>query len=223
MTDPNQQSNQPEFIEYRVNEIRRFSVTRYARGPNSSGSVEKGEYSSPELAYEVAYALAKDEHNRLGWPIGDMRIKYPEDPRHANARPVEAQLGAFVQGQDDKWAELNRQRFYEKQRFDEQASPGRQQPPAMRAKMQVTEVKRFPEPDAYDTTGEPASVVTQENLTLRAVGPKGSYPSDGSDEDNTFAKFTPQASLSISILNPALIGQYRIGDMFYIDFHPIPA
>jgi hypothetical protein len=37
------------------------------------------------------------------------------------------------------------------------------------------------------------------------------YPDDGSDEDNTFAKFSPSVDLSITIANPALLGQFRPG------------
>ncbi|WWT39811.1 hypothetical protein [Microcystis phage Mwe-JY25] len=48
------------------------------------------------------------------------------------------------------------------------------------------------------------------------------YPADGSDENNTFAKFSPSANLTIVIANPALIGQFAPGDTFYVDFIPAP-
>jgi hypothetical protein len=72
-------------LEYRVRPVTRYIVTRYANTdankPNvaSSGSVEmRGEYDSPQVAESVAYALCKQEHEHLGWPVGDDRIRYPE-------------------------------------------------------------------------------------------------------------------------------------------------
>lgn len=59
-----------------------------------------------------------------------------------------------------------------------------------------------------------------ERLFLRAVSKSGAYPEDGSDEDNSFAKFTPSAELSIFIANPALFGQFEPGQKFYADFSP---
>lgn len=69
-------------IEYRVKSTNRFIVTRFeADDGNSAGGVSQiGEYSSPEVAYEVAYALAVAEHTRLGWPLDDNRIRYPVVP-----------------------------------------------------------------------------------------------------------------------------------------------
>ena len=75
-------TTEPELIEYRVRTVERYIVTRYERGAKDTGClVERGTFSSPEVAHEVAYALAKDEHERLGWPIADERIQYPRHPR----------------------------------------------------------------------------------------------------------------------------------------------
>ena len=79
----------------------------------------------------------------------------------------------------------------------------------MRAKLKVTSVTKGPE--GFDP---------HERLTFAAVCKDGSYTSDGSDEDNTFSKFTPQADLSMVIQNPALIGQFEVGQKFYVDFTP---
>lgn len=57
-----------------------------------------------------------------------------------------------------------------------------------------------------------------ETLKMSAVAKNGSYPEDGSDEDNTFAKFSPSASLEIYIANPALAGKFKPGQKFYVDF-----
>lgn len=63
-----------EKIEYRVRPVTRYIVTRYEE---PGGSSFKGEFGSYEAAYAVGYALCKDEHERLGWPIADERIRYP--------------------------------------------------------------------------------------------------------------------------------------------------
>ena len=59
-----------------------------------------------------------------------------------------------------------------------------------------------------------------EDLKFRAVGRDDSYPEDGSDENNTFAKFTPSAELSMHVANPALQGKFKAGQQFYVDFTP---
>jgi hypothetical protein len=67
-------------IEYKVRPITRYVVTRYEQSDcgRVGGSVNKGEYDNGEIAYEVAYALCKSDHESSGYPIGDERIKYPE-------------------------------------------------------------------------------------------------------------------------------------------------
>lgn len=59
-----------------------------------------------------------------------------------------------------------------------------------------------------------------ETLKMSAVAKSDRYPSDGADEDNTYAKFSPQASLTLTIANPALIGKFNPGEKFYLDFTP---
>jgi hypothetical protein len=56
-----------------------------------------------------------------------------------------------------------------------------------------------------------------ERIDMIAVG-NCPYPPDGSDEDNTYAHYSPQANFSITIANPALIGKFAYGDKFYVDF-----
>lgn len=79
----------------------------------------------------------------------------------------------------------------------------------MRAKMQLSGIKQFVNPEGK---------VTQENLTFRAVCKSTSYPADGTDEDNTFALWTPNAELTMTINNPALIGTMVEGEKYYVDF-----
>lgn len=64
-------------------------------------------------------------------------------------------------------------------------------------------------------------VVTQERVTFHGVAKTSGYPEDGSDEDNTYAKFSPSALFEIVIANPALIGGFEPGDTFYVDFTPV--
>ena len=59
-----------------------------------------------------------------------------------------------------------------------------------------------------------------ENLLFSAVCKSGAYPADGSDEDNTYASFTPTATMSINITNKALHGTFKPGQKFYVDFTP---
>lgn len=77
----------------------------------------------------------------------------------------------------------------------------------MRAKMRVASVTRFPNP--------------AESLQMHAVGRDDAYPEDGSDENNTYAQFTPQAELNILVMNPALHGKFKPGDELYVDFTPV--
>ncbi|NBB65302.1 hypothetical protein GVN18_39245 [Pseudomonas sp. ODNR1LW] len=63
--------------------------------------------------------------------------------------------------------------------------------------------------------------VTQERVSFHAVAKSGAYPNDGSDEDNTFAKYTPSASFDLLIANPELIGAYEPGQTYYVDFTPV--
>jgi len=63
----------------------------------------------------------------------------------------------------------------------------------------------------------PDGAKSMETLSMHAVSaPK--YDADGHDEDNTFAKFTPGANLSINIVNPDLFDKFEVGQKFYVDF-----
>lgn len=80
----------------------------------------------------------------------------------------------------------------------------------MRAKLKITNIVGY--------TGSDDDKMQLQVLHFSAVGPSGSYPADGSDENNTFAKWTPNAELSMSITNPALFDQFSEGEEFYVDF-----
>lgn len=74
----------------------------------------------------------------------------------------------------------------------------------MRAKMQVQRIERW---DGGD------------KVSMTAVAAK-SYPEDGTDEDNTYARWSPAGELSLTIANPSLIGKIEPGQKFYLDFTP---
>ncbi len=80
----------------------------------------------------------------------------------------------------------------------------------MRAKLRVGAVMPFP-------NGEGS--VSQERVSFHGVA-ANAYPADGSDENNTYAKFSPSATFEILIANPDLIGKFAVGETFYVDFTP---
>ena len=79
----------------------------------------------------------------------------------------------------------------------------------MRAKMQIQKIEQL-------SHGAPG--VTHETLHLVAVARSGGYPADGSDEDNSYARWSPSGKLELMIANPALIGVFKPGEKFYLDF-----
>lgn len=91
----------------------------------------------------------------------------------------------------------------------------------MRAKLQVGMVQEHM--TAYDETNQPLPPghqrKYQETLQMYAVAKNG-YDKTGLDEDNDYARWSPGASLTINIANPALWGKFKHGDKFYADFTP---
>lgn len=77
----------------------------------------------------------------------------------------------------------------------------------MRAKLQVMSIER---------------VEGGERLRMSAVAKDGSYPDDGSDEDNTFARWSPSAEFTLFCCNPDLMGKINPGERFYVDFTRAP-
>jgi hypothetical protein len=77
--------------------------------------------------------------------------------------------------------------------------------PKMIAKFQVQKVERVG--------------VNCEQLHLMAVSSKP-FDAEGASEDNSFARWTPSGELKMHISNPALIGQFKEGQKFYLEFTP---
>jgi hypothetical protein len=61
-----------------------------------------------------------------------------------------------------------------------------------------------------------------EALKFFGVAKDGAYPEDGSDENNSFARWSPSVSMDLHVANPALVGTFEVGDTFYVDFIPAP-
>lgn len=77
----------------------------------------------------------------------------------------------------------------------------------MRAKVRISNIEKFDN--------------GTEKLSFHGVAKDGPYPPDGSDEDNSFAKFSPSLNLELQLANPALHGKFAVGDKFYLDFTKI--
>jgi hypothetical protein len=73
----------------------------------------------------------------------------------------------------------------------------------MRAMMEVRSVEKNSE--------------TQQTVTMAAVSSKP-YGKDGESEENTFARYTPMANLTMSITNPAFMGKLQQGQKLFVDF-----
>lgn len=78
--------------------------------------------------------------------------------------------------------------------------------PKMRAKLRLHHIDK-------------ANAPNSETLYFHAVA-ASSYPQDGSDENNSYAKYSPSASLQLQVANPALVGQFEAGKEYYLDFTP---
>lgn len=88
--------------------------------------------------------------------------------------------------------------------------------PTMRAKMRVSSISRT----VNTNSGTDAGRTTSERVYFHCVSKSNGYPADGSDENNTFAKWTPMGEANFVINNPALFDQFENGQEFYVDFTP---
>lgn len=81
-------------IEYRLRPVTRYVITRYEIDEKLGGIRTVGEYCTHDTAFEVAYALCRAEHERLGWAPGDERIIYPIALQPIGAEPLPIQPSA---------------------------------------------------------------------------------------------------------------------------------
>lgn len=61
-----------------------------------------------------------------------------------------------------------------------------------------------------------------ETLTFNPVSKPAGYDDTGLDEDNTFAKYSPGGQFILTVANPALLGKFKVGETYYVDFTPVP-
>lgn len=72
----------------------------------------------------------------------------------------------------------------------------------MRAKFKVDSIEKYEGSEA---------------LTLSAVY-ADSYGENGESEDNDFARWTPFGELRMTVNNPNLLGAFKEGEKYYLDF-----
>lgn len=87
---------------------------------------------------------------------------------------------------------------------------------SMRAKFRIHSVT----PPSVEVDPSQATAPAQ-TVKMYPVSKSAAYPADGSDEDNTYAKWSPSGSLELTIVNPALSNAFKEGDTFYVDFTPV--
>jgi hypothetical protein len=79
----------------------------------------------------------------------------------------------------------------------------------MRAKIQVSRVNRL--------VGVDGDVIAEE-IAANPVCGSAPFGPNGESEDNTFTRFTPSGALMLTVNNPDLLGKFRPGQKFYLDF-----
>jgi hypothetical protein len=84
-------------VEYRVRPVTRYIVTRFHEEDSPKGKAfgcdQRGEFDNAVMAYSVAYALCKLEHDLSGEPLDSANFVYPVDPMQAG-EPLDS--AAFV-------------------------------------------------------------------------------------------------------------------------------
>ncbi|MGB1390300.1 MAG: hypothetical protein ACPG61_15590 [Paracoccaceae bacterium] len=77
-------------VEYRVRPVTKYIVTRFEQGDDTGAVETRGQYENGEVAYQVAYALCKAEHDKSGEPIESMNFIYPKIPDGVSIPPATA-------------------------------------------------------------------------------------------------------------------------------------
>ncbi len=73
----------------------------------------------------------------------------------------------------------------------------------MRAKFKVSNIEK---------QGETSIVLSMSAVT------EAPYDAEGNSEDNSFARYTPNGDLKMTINNPALLDKFQVGEKYYLDF-----
>ena len=74
-------------VEYRVKPITRYVVTRWHDSEGCGGVDTIGAYDNGEAAYQVAYALCREEHRKSGEPDLSVNFVYPSIPDGVSVMP----------------------------------------------------------------------------------------------------------------------------------------
>lgn len=61
---------------------------------------------------------------------------------------------------------------------------------------------------------------TLETLEFHAVTSKP-FDTDGKSEDNDFARWTPAGRIEMTVTNANIIGSFKLGQSFYVDFSEV--
>lgn len=61
-----------------------------------------------------------------------------------------------------------------------------------------------------------------EVLNFSCVCGSEPYGPNGESENNSFARWTPSGSCTLTVTNPNLLGKFKTGQEFYLDFTPAP-
>jgi hypothetical protein len=79
--------------------------------------------------------------------------------------------------------------------------------PIMRAKVRVTAISQ-----PYENA---------EQLNMAPVVSNETFGQNGESENNTYSRWTPSGSISLTVTNPNLHGKFKVDDELYVDFTPV--
>ncbi len=81
---------------------------------------------------------------------------------------------------------------------------GKLEPLAMRAKMLIVKIEQN---------------IGDEVLHLKAIEGSRLNPENGDDAENTYASFKPFAEMKLTIENENLLGKFKAGEVYHLDFY----
>jgi len=158
-------------IEYRVRPVTRYIVTRYEEGANRHGAEERGEFSNFDMAYAVGYALAAQERERLGYPLGDERIRYPDPEPDAKL-----DRARFYRKMADELQAMDAQERYRREHpeaLKQRAIKPRIGPGAILPAARCADIR--PPPQNPDRPGDTVTLQTDEGLVTAQLREDGDF------------------------------------------------